>query len=131
MSIEAITCHKFSAYKQPLPLSEPPSHTRHDVFHYFFSDYRKHFSATTAAHIKRITELLNNRKIIFYDFSTICNNTYSFTENYRCATVLFLLSILSQSYNIIIYCGLSEPVHGREVFDVFNTIYKRFLFQLM
>ena len=42
-----------------------------------------------------------------------------------------MMSILSQLFSIIFYCGIFEPVHGGEVKDGPNTIDRRFLFQLM
>ena len=41
------------------------------------------------------------------------------------------MSILSQSHSIIIDQGISAPVHGKEVFGGLNSIYKRYIYQLM
>ena len=61
VSIEDIALDLFSANKQSLPLSAPPSHTCHAVFHSFLYDDIKQHSTTTAAKIKLIIELLRNR----------------------------------------------------------------------
>ena len=45
--------------------------------------------------------------------------------------LIFLLSMLSQAYNIIINNGVSEPGHCRELVDGIKITYKRFLFHLM
>ena len=41
------------------------------------------------------------------------------------------MSILLQSYNIIIYSGISAPGHVREVVDGINATHKKFIFHLM
>ena len=57
MSIEVITVDHFSTTTHPETMSEPKSHTRHSVFHYFLSDDIKQDYATTAVHSKFIIEL--------------------------------------------------------------------------
>ena len=41
------------------------------------------------------------------------------------------MSIRSQCYSVIIDCGISAPVHGKEVVVVINAIDKRYIYQLM
>ena len=50
-------------------------------------------------------------------------------EHYICATALYLISMLSQSFSIIINHVISAPGHDSELEYGFNTIDKRFLFQ--
>ena len=38
---------------------------------------------------------------------------------------------MSQTYSIIIDCGISAPGHRKEVVDVLNAVDKRYLYQLM
>ena len=59
----------------------------------------------------------------------IWENIYGYDEHYRCATALYLMSMLPNSFSIIIHCGISEPGHDREVVDSLNTIEKRFILQ--
>ena len=42
-----------------------------------------------------------------------------------------MMSMLSQSFSVIIDRGISAPGHVREVVDGLNAIDKRFLFQLI
>ena len=63
--------------------------------------------------------------------STIRENTDSCADQYKCATSLYLMSVLSQRHLIIFYGGRSTPVHGKEVVGGLNAITKRFLYQLM
>ena len=52
-------------------------------------------------------------------------------EQYRCASALYLMSVMSQCYAVIIDRGISAPGHGKEVFDGINAIEKRYIYQLM
>ena len=58
-------------------------------------------------------------------------NTDGCAEQYRCASALYLVSVLSQCYSIIIDLSISAPVHGKEVVDVIYSIDKRYMYQLM
>ena len=41
------------------------------------------------------------------------------------------MSVMSQTYSIIIYCGISAPGHGKEVVDGLNDVDKHYIYQLM
>ena len=41
------------------------------------------------------------------------------------------MSVMSQTYSIIIDRGVSAPGHGKEVVDGFNAVDKRYIYQLM
>ena len=67
-----------------------------------------------------------------YDtLSTIGESTNDCAENYICDTSLYLVSMLSQAFSIIVDHGIRVPGNDREVLDGINVIVKRFLFQLM
>ena len=101
------------------------------MVHLFMSDNLKHDAATIATHRKQIMELLEKRGFLVSSISKIWENIDSCAEHYGCATVLYLLSILLQSFNIIIYRGISAQGHGREVVDSLNSMEKRFVFHLV
>ena len=63
--------------------------------------------------------------------STIWENTDGCAEQYRCASALYLMSIISQNYSLIIDRGISAPGHGKEVVDGLNAVDKRYIYQLM
>ena len=67
---------------------------------------------------------MENHKCLGPGVSTIWENTDGCDEFYRCATALYALSILSQSYNIVIESGIIAPGHGIEVVDGLNATYK-------
>ena len=58
--------------------------------------------------------------------STLWENTDGCSEHYICATALYLLSMLSQEFYVIIERGISAPVHGRELVDDLKSIEKCF-----
>ena len=60
VSIEGITLEHFSATYQKISSYSSHSRTLNAVFHSFISDNSKQYAATTAAHSKRIIELLKN-----------------------------------------------------------------------
>ena len=41
------------------------------------------------------------------------------------------MSVMSQTYSIIIDRGISAPGHGKEVADGINAVDKRYIYQLM
>ena len=61
------------------------------------------------------------------ELSTIWENTDGCVEQYICDSALYLMSVMSQCYSIIIDCGISEPGHGKEVVDVLNVIDKLYI----
>ena len=63
--------------------------------------------------------------------STIWENTDGCEEQYRCASSLYLMSVLSQFYSVIIDVGVSANGHGKEVVGGLNYIGKRYIYQLM
>ena len=63
--------------------------------------------------------------------STIWENTDGCAEKYICASAMYLMSVISQTYSLIIYRGISSPGHGKEVVDGLNTVEKRYIYQLM
>ena len=131
MSIEGIALEHFSAAPQSYIMSSTLSRQRHAVFHYFLSDDSKQDAATTTAHRKLFISLLKNKKLLTTSLSTIWKNTDGCAEQYRFASALYLMSVMSQTYSIMIYCGISAPGHGKEVVEVLNVFYKRYIYQLM
>ena len=61
---------------------------------------------------------------------TIWENTDGCADQHRCATALYLMSVLSQRHSIIFDRVIIAPGHGKEVVDVINAIDKR-MYQLM
>ena len=102
MSIEGIALEHFSTVPQADINSSTLSHPRHAEFHYFLSDDRKKDAATTTAHSKRLISLLKEKKVLTTSLSTIWENNDGCAEQYICASALYLMSVMSQTYSIII-----------------------------
>ena len=63
--------------------------------------------------------------------SIIWENNDGFAEQYICASALYLISVMSQCYSVIIDRGIIAPEHGKEVVDGLNAIENRYIYQLM
>ena len=55
-------------------------------------------------------------------------NTDGFSDKYRCASSLYLMSVFFQCHWIIIDRGISERGHVKEVVDGLNNIDKRYIY---
>ena len=95
------------------------------------SDDNKQDAVTTYEHNKLIIELLQSRPVLFSNISTIWENTDFCSDQYHCATTLYLLPMLEHAYNIIIYRSVGDPGHGRDVIDGLNDTHKIFISMLM
>ena len=107
------------------------SRQRHAVFHSFLSDNSKNDAATTTAHIKILIPLLKEKNVLKTSLIIIWENTDGCAEQYRCASALYLMSVMSQCDSIIIDRGISAPGHGKEVVYGLNAFDKRYIYQLM
>ena len=111
-------------------------HPHHHVnimqcFIIFLSDDRKKDSATTTAHINRLISLLKEKKVLTTSLVTIWGNTDGCVKKYICASALYLMSIMSQRYSVIIDWSISAPGHGKEVVYGLNAVDKCYIYQLM
>ena len=121
----------FSAAPKEDINSSTLSRQRHSVFHYFLSDNSKQYSATTTSHIKLLISLLKNKKVLTESLSTIWEYIDGSAEQYGCSSALYLMSVMSQTYSIIIDRGISASGHGKEVFDGFSSVDKSYIYQFI
>ena len=56
--------------------------------------------------------------------STIWENTDGCADKYRCATALYLVSMLSHAYKTLFDSGVGSPGHGKYVVDGMNATEK-------
>ena len=101
------------------------------MFSSFLLDDGKQDVATTDTYSKDIMELLHIIKALLTKKSNIWENTYGCIEQNICATALYLLSILSHAYNIVIGFGFGSHGHGKDVVDGLNATDKIFITMLM
>ena len=97
MSIEGIALEHFSSSPQADINLYTLSRPRHAVFHSFLSDDGRQDAATTTAHSKRLISLLKNKQVLTTSLSTIWEKTDGYAEQYRCASALYLMSVISQT----------------------------------
>ena len=131
MSKEVIALEHFSAAPQEDINSSTPSLPRHAVFHYFLCDDIKQDADTTNSQSKRLISLLNNKQVLITSLIIIWETTDVCAEQYKCVSVLYLMSVMSQTYSIIIDRGISAPGNGKEEVDGLNAVDKRYIYQLM
>ena len=107
------------------------SRQRRAVFRSFLSENIKQDSETTTAHSNHLISFLKDKKLLTTSLGKIWGNSDGCAKQYRCASELYLMSVMSHCYSIIIYRGISAPGHGKEVVDGLNTVDKRHIYQLM
>ena len=61
-------------------------------------------------------------------FSKIWENTDGCAEQFRCASALYLMSVMSRCYSIIIDRGIFSRGHGKEVVDGLNAVDKSYIY---
>ena len=83
------------------------------MFHYFLSEDIKQDAATTTEHSKRLISFLKDKKSLTTSLSIIWENTDGFSEQCICASALYLMSVMSKCYFIIIDRCISAPGHGK------------------
>ena len=71
-------------------------------FTVFKSDDSKEDATTTTEHSKRLISLLKDKKLLTKSSSKIWENTDGCAEQYICASVQYLMSVMSQCYSVII-----------------------------
>ena len=63
-------------------------------------------------------------KNICTGFSTIWEDTYGCTDQYRYSTDLYLLYMLYHAYDITIECDIGAPGHGTDVVKAYVPLTK-------
>ena len=92
------------------------------MFQSFLYDGIKQYAETATSHSKRIIGLLKQYNIISCKLIKIWGNKYGCAEHYRCATALYLFSMLPRDFSVIIYHYISVPGNGIEVVDGLKDI---------
>ena len=54
-------------------------------------------------------------------------DTYCCANQYVCDLAIYLMTVLSSSYSIIMDCANNAPGHGKNIFDGLNEMTKRHL----
>ena len=59
--------------------------------------------------------------------STVWEDTDGCAKTYRCALAIYLKTVLSSSYGIIMDRAINPPGHGKNIVDRLNATYTRYL----
>ena len=96
VSTEGISLEHFSAFtkvRYQFNYTITPTSCRVSPF---LSEDSKHDAATTTANNKRLILLLKDKNVLTTSLSTIWEKTNGCAEQYRCASELYLISVMSQ-----------------------------------
>ena len=115
--MESTKLEHFSAVPKTDINSTTPSLQLHAEFHSFLSNNSKQDAENTTAHSNIFISLLKDKIIFTTSLATIYETTYGCAKQYRCASILYLMSVMSQCCSIIIVRGISAPGHGKELLD--------------
>jgi hypothetical protein len=92
--------------------------------HSHFSDRKRQDALTTFENMHVLVQYLFKKGII-REGSTILDHTNGCSKQYRSATVLYCLSLLTASYGIIINRAIGAPGRGKDEVDGLNATDKR------
>ena len=62
-----------------------------------------------------------------YSMSTLWEDTNGYSNQYICDLAIYLMTVLSSLYGIIMDRVINEPGHGKNVVDELNSTEKRHL----
>ena len=85
----------FSAVPQANINSSKLLRQPHALFHFFLCNDSKHDVFTTTVYSKLFISLIKVKNVLTTPLSTIWENTDGCVEQYRCASSLFLMSVMS------------------------------------
>ena len=102
MSIKGIALYHFSSPTQTETEVKIQERTHHAVFHSFFYDDRKQDSAKSIVDSKSNIENFKQRNLVSNILSMIWENTDGCAEQYRCSTVLYLMSMFSHNFLLLL-----------------------------
>jgi hypothetical protein len=119
-----------ASYRQGLP----ENYSSEDVqmkFHSHFSDDKTQNAASTHAHMDVLFSYLRKEKVLDELTGTVFDHTDGCAKQYRCATAIYLLSMLATKYHVTINRAIGAPGHGKDVVDALNAVDKEFLKKMM
>jgi hypothetical protein len=100
-------------------------------FHSHLSDDCKQNAATSFENMKNVLQNLKERGVLKENVSVIYDNTDGCCSQYRCATSVYLLTMLSSMFKVSIDRLVHAPGHGKDEVDGLNATTKRFLCEKM
>ena len=121
VSIEGYTVH------YPDPHAVDGSITIFD-FHSFLSDDKQQMAATVDNHMSKLIECLKNQQVL-KDGGRILGSTDGCAKQYKCATAIHFMSLLSYKENVVIDRAIGTPGHGKCEVDAINGVDKNRIYR--
>jgi hypothetical protein len=98
--------------------------------HSHFADKSDQNAASTHAHMDVLIRYLICQGVLQHG-GLMLDDTDGCAKQYRCATALFLLTLLSCVHNVTIDRAVGAPGHGKDIVDGLNAADKRYLIMKM
>ena len=83
-------------------------------------------TATTYMHVSSFLKELLDQRMIKQESTTLWEETDGCAKQYSCATAMYLLSLISVRFNIVIDRTVGAPDHGKDIVDGLNSADKAF-----
>jgi hypothetical protein len=100
-------------------------------FHAHLSDDAEQSAATSYENMYTVLDGLKKKGLLHEYSSVIYDHTDGCTSQYRCATAIYFLTMLSFMFKVTIDRMVHPPGHGKDEVDGLNPTTKRFLQQKM
>ena len=95
--------------------------------HSYISDDNEQYVCDSHAHMVNLLEIFLGSGKLVSGMSTIWEDTDVCTKQYMCALAIYLMTVLSYSYGIIMDHAINAPGHGNNVVDGLNAMDKIYL----
>ena len=114
VSIEGYTVHYLEGVDDQLLLD----------FHSFLSDGKVQHASTVYNHLTKLIEKLQESEVLAKSGGSILSFTDGCASQYRSATSLYFMSLLSSRFGVVIDRGISAAGHGKSIVDAINGVDK-------
>ena len=92
-------------------------------FHSYISDDNEQDTCDSHAHMDHLFKKKLESGRLVSGKSTVWEYTDDCENQYMCALSIYLMTVLSSSYGVIMDRAINAPVHGKNVVDGLNTTY--------
>ena len=96
-------------------------------FHSYISGDNEQYAYDSHAHMVHLLKTLLESGRLVSGMSTVWEDAAGCAKKYRFALAIYLMTVMSSSYGIIMYSAINAPGHGNNVFDELNATKKRYL----
>ena len=93
-------------------------------FHSYISDDNEQDSCDSRVHMVHILKIFLESGKIVSGMSKVWEDTDGCENQHMCDLVIYLMTVLSSSYGIIMHRAINAPVHKNNVVDGLNETYR-------